>query len=143
MKLHIRFLDVIGPLFLVFSLSLFARLFSGCGEKHEVRAEIPRVPCVAYDTDRGRVYKCPMIDGTNQEGYLIATCVYKDQVILLVGANNEPMGVKPTMAYKKLEPGRRVDLRVLRELPRVFDGKSLNYDRALAKKGQPNVEAVI
>lgn len=35
------------------------------------------------------------------------------------------------VAYVRLEQGRKVDLRVIREIPRVFNGTSINYDKAL------------
>jgi hypothetical protein len=35
------------------------------------------------------------------------------------------------VAYVRLTQGRKVDLRVIREIPRVFTGAQMNYDKAL------------
>lgn len=45
---------------------------------------------------------------------------------MLVGSQNQQI-----MAYKKLESSQKLDLRVIAEIPRYFDGKKLNYDAAL------------
>lgn len=37
------------------------------------------------------------------------------------------------VAYVRLGRGRKVDLRVIREIPQVFSGASINYDEALEK----------
>ena len=36
-----------------------------------------------------------------------------------------------TVAYVRLEKGRKVDLRVIREIPNVFRGGKIEYDKAL------------
>ena len=61
--------------------------------------------------------------------YLIFVNSEKDKVAMLVGAQTP--GQRQTMAYTRLEKGRKIDLNTIRVLPRTFDGKSLNYEKAL------------
>lgn len=63
------------------------------------------------------------------DSYLVFVNCNRDKVAMLVGP--QLPGKKQTMAYVKLDKGRKMDLRVIREIPLVFDGKSMNYDRAL------------
>lgn len=63
------------------------------------------------------------------ESYLIFVNSNRNRIAMLVGP--QIIGKKQTMAYVKLEKGRTVDLRTIQELPRAFDGKSINYDKAL------------
>lgn len=61
--------------------------------------------------------------------YLVFVNAAKDKLAMLVGVHNEES--RQIMAYKKLEGDRKLDLRVIAEIPRYFDGKRLNYDDAL------------
>lgn len=64
------------------------------------------------------------------EDYVIFVNRDRDRVAMLVGA--QAPGLMQTMAYVKLEKGRKVEMRVISEIPRAFDGKTLNYDQALS-----------
>jgi hypothetical protein len=37
------------------------------------------------------------------------------------------------LAYLRLEKGQKLNMQVIKELPRVFDGRQINYDLALKK----------
>lgn len=64
------------------------------------------------------------------DSYLVFVNTARDKVAMLVGAQT-PKSMQ-TMAYVRLESGRKIDHRVIKELPRAFDGKTLNYDKALS-----------
>lgn len=80
--------------------------------------------------------------------YLVFVNAPRDKVAMLVGP--QIPGQKQTMAYVNLEKGQKLDLRVIAEIPRAFDGKSLNLDaalslaidKAMAKKAGRVIEAV-
>lgn len=63
------------------------------------------------------------------DSYLVFINAGRDKIAMLVGP--QISGRKQTMAYVKLEKGRKIDLRVIQEIPKAFDGNSLNYDKAL------------
>lgn len=64
------------------------------------------------------------------ESYLIFVNTSRDKIAMLVGP--QLPGQRQVMAYVKLEKGRKIDLTAIREIPRAFDGKAINYDQALA-----------
>lgn len=82
------------------------------------------------------------------DSYLIFVNASRDKIAMLVGP--QIPGQKQTMAYVRLAGGRKVDLRAIKEIPRAFNGKSINYDaalgvaieKALAKKGSQITEYV-
>lgn len=63
------------------------------------------------------------------DSYLVFVNAKRNKIAMLVGPHAE--GRAAVMAYVALEAGRTVDLRVIAEIPRAFDGKKLNYDKAL------------
>lgn len=63
------------------------------------------------------------------DSYLVYVNSARDKIAMLVGP--QIPGKKQTMAYVRLERGRKIDLRVIQEIPKAFDGRSLNYDKAL------------
>jgi hypothetical protein len=85
----------------------------------------------------------------SEGSYLVFVNRARDKIAMLVGPQDVQKSAQ-TMAYVRLEPGRKVDMRVIREIPRVFDGKAINYDQALkiavdtalAKKGSEIIEAI-
>ncbi len=83
--------------------------------------------------------------------YLIFVNAARDKVAMLVGPQEGANVNRQTMAYVRLPAGRRLNLMAIREIPRVFDGKALNYDAALekaidsslAKQGKRIIEALL
>lgn len=65
------------------------------------------------------------------QSYLIFVNAAKDKVAMLVGSATKNKEHTQIMAYKKMGAGQAIDLRVLAEMPRYFDGKRLDYDQAL------------
>lgn len=82
------------------------------------------------------------------DSYLVFVNSARDKIAMLVGPQTQK--TLQTMAYVRLERGRKVDLRIIKEIPRCFQGRSLNYDealklaidKALAKKSE-SIEAVL
>lgn len=63
------------------------------------------------------------------ESYLVFVNGPKDKIAMLVGP--QIPGKKQCMAYVKLDRGRKLDLRIIQEIPRAFNGKTLDHDKAL------------
>lgn len=55
--------------------------------------------------------------------YVVFVNVARDRIKVYAAQN--------VVAYVRLSQGRKVDLRVIKEIPRVFNGTSINYDKAL------------
>lgn len=71
----------------------------------------------------------------------------RDKIAALVG-NGSKENDGGVMAYCKLRREQRLDMAAIRNIPKYFDGRSLNYDKALsesidsalAKKGNASIE---
>lgn len=66
----------------------------------------------------------------DEGSYLVFVNHDRDKIAMLVGPQVE--GSSQIMAYTRLGRGRKVDLRIIAEIPKAFDGKSLNYNKALS-----------
>lgn len=79
--------------------------------------------------------------------YLFFVNSKRDKIAALVGEQKNT--AQDMMAYTRLKKGQTLDLRAITNIPRFFNGKSLNYDKALeaaitkslAKKGLSTIES--
>lgn len=65
----------------------------------------------------------------DSDSYLVFVNIGRDKIAMLVGPQVEGSG--QVMAYTRLGGGRKVDLRIIAEIPKAFDGRELNYNKAL------------
>lgn len=65
----------------------------------------------------------------DEGSYLVFVNHDRNKIAMLVGP--QAVGSGQVMAYTRLGQGRKVDLRLIAEIPKAFDGKELNYNKAL------------
>lgn len=53
----------------------------------------------------------------------------RNKIAALVGSQNDKSSA--IMAYSKLSSGQKLNMMAIRNIPRFFDGRQLNYDKAL------------
>lgn len=65
----------------------------------------------------------------------------KDKIAALVGSPQGTDSEGGVMCYYRLGAGRTVDMTTIRYIPQFFDGKNLNYDKALNKAVEDALQA--
>lgn len=74
------------------------------------------------------------LSGIAKEAGIDTRKLVPGQYVAFINAKKDKLklyAANGVVAYLKLEAGRKIDERVIRELPRVFQGGRIDYDKAL------------